>query len=129
MRLPIVFSTLIVMCLVAAACSQQGRAQADGLERSNDWADTIPRNALLSSKEALAQFASDPLEFEPGTKMLYTSYGYIVLGCVIEGASATSYDRYMHQAISSLHGWQLPVSMMSSRLSKSAGERIWLCKP
>jgi serine beta-lactamase-like protein LACTB len=50
-------------------------------------------------KDALTQFASDPLDFEPGTRMQYTSYGYIVLGCVIEGASGTSYDRYMHQAI------------------------------
>jgi len=71
---------------------------------------SVPRNALLSSKEALTQFASDPWEFEPGTKMLYTSYGYIVLGCVIEGASATSYNRYMHQAIFE------PAQMAATRL-------------
>jgi CubicO group peptidase (beta-lactamase class C family) len=47
----------------------------------------------------LGQFAGDPLDFEPGTKMQYTSYGYIVLGCVLEGASGVSYDRYMRQAI------------------------------
>jgi CubicO group peptidase (beta-lactamase class C family) len=53
----------------------------------------------LTIREALSQFANDLLEFEPGTKMKYTSYGHIVLGCVIEGASGISYDRYMHQAI------------------------------
>ena len=42
--------------------------------------------------------------------MLYTSYGYIVLGCVIEGASATSYNRYMHQAIFE------PAQMAATRL-------------
>jgi CubicO group peptidase (beta-lactamase class C family) len=31
--------------------------------------------------------------------MQYTSYGYIVLGCVIEGASGTAYDRYMLEAV------------------------------
>jgi serine beta-lactamase-like protein LACTB, mitochondrial len=31
--------------------------------------------------------------------MQYTSYGYILLGCVIEGASGTSYNDYMHQSI------------------------------
>jgi CubicO group peptidase (beta-lactamase class C family) len=61
--------------------------------------ETINTRHYTSLKEALAQFANDPLEFEPGTKMQYTSYGYIVLGCVIEGASGTSYDRYMRQAV------------------------------
>jgi serine beta-lactamase-like protein LACTB len=61
--------------------------------------ETINTRHYTSIKEALTQFANDPLEFEPGTKMQYTSYGYILLGCVIEGASGTSYDRYMHQAI------------------------------
>ena len=61
--------------------------------------ETINTRHYASIKEALPQFANDPLEFEPGTKMQYTSYGYIVLGCVMEGASGTSYERYMHQAI------------------------------
>lgn len=61
--------------------------------------ESINTRHYTSIKEALTQFASDPLDFEPGTRMQYTSYGYIVLGCVIEGASGTNYDRYMHQAI------------------------------
>src|ERR1019366_2234903 len=31
--------------------------------------------------------------------MQYTSYGYIVLGCALEGASGVSYQRYMSQSI------------------------------
>src|SRR5271169_144824 len=61
--------------------------------------ESINTRHYASIKEALTQFAGDPLEFEPGTRMQYTSYGYIALGCVIEGASGTSYDRYMQQAI------------------------------
>jgi len=61
--------------------------------------ESINTKHYASIKEALTQFANDPLEFEPGTKMQYTSYGYILLGCVMEGASGTSYDRYMHQVI------------------------------
>jgi CubicO group peptidase (beta-lactamase class C family) len=61
--------------------------------------ETINTKHYASIREALSQFASDPLEFEPGTRMQYSSYGYIVLGCVIEGAAGTSYDRYMQQAI------------------------------
>ena len=70
-----------------------------GIRDYRNEEEAVNTKHYSSIKQALTQFASDPLEFEPGTKMNYTSYGYIVLGCVIEGASGTSYDRYMHQAI------------------------------
>ncbi|MGC2183279.1 MAG: serine hydrolase domain-containing protein [Terriglobales bacterium] len=70
-----------------------------GIRDYRNEEETINTKHYSTIKEALTQFANDPLEFEPGTKMKYTSYGYIVLGCVIEGASGTSYDRYMRQAI------------------------------
>lgn len=70
-----------------------------GIRDYRNEEETVNTKHYSSIKEALTQFAGDPLEFEPGTKMKYTSYGYIVLGCVIEGASGMSYDRYMHQAI------------------------------
>jgi len=70
-----------------------------GIRDYRNEEESINTRHYTSIKEALPQFAGDPLEFEPGTKMQYTSYGYIVLGCVIEGASGASYDRYMQQAI------------------------------
>jgi serine beta-lactamase-like protein LACTB, mitochondrial len=70
-----------------------------GIRDYRNEQETVNTKHYSSIKEALTQFVNDPLEFEPGTKMQYTSYGYIVLGCVIEGASGTSYDRYMHEAI------------------------------
>ena len=70
-----------------------------GIRDYRNEEESINTRHYTSIKEALTQFAGDPLEFEPGTEMQYTSYGYIVLGCVIEGASGTSYDRYMHLAI------------------------------
>jgi len=70
-----------------------------GIRDYKNEAEAINRRHYTSIKEALPQFAGDPLEFEPGTKMQYTSYGYIALGCVMEGASGLSYDRYMRQAI------------------------------
>ena len=44
---------------------------------------------------ALSIFGDDSLIFEPGTAFGYTSYGYDVLGCVIEGAAGTAYMDYM----------------------------------
>jgi CubicO group peptidase (beta-lactamase class C family) len=44
-------------------------------------------------------FKDDPLLQEPGTKFNYTTYGYTVLGCVIEGASGMSYEDYMREKV------------------------------
>ena len=40
-----------------------------------------------SVADALAPFKDDPLLFEPGTEWSYSTYGYDVLGCVLEGAA------------------------------------------
>jgi CubicO group peptidase (beta-lactamase class C family) len=45
--------------------------------------------------DGLAIFAQDPLVAHPGTKYLYSSYGYNLLGCIVEGASGQSYVDYM----------------------------------
>jgi serine beta-lactamase-like protein LACTB len=70
-----------------------------GIRDYRDDVETLNTRHYKTINEALRQFANDPLQFEPGTRMQYTSYGYIVLGCVIEGASGGSYNSYMRQAI------------------------------
>ncbi len=52
-----------------------------------------------SLTEALSMFKDDPLDFEPGTKFSYTTYGYTLLGTVIEGASGMSYVDYMRENV------------------------------
>jgi CubicO group peptidase (beta-lactamase class C family) len=49
--------------------------------------------------ESLSAFKDDALLFQPGTKTLYTSYGYNLLGAVVEGASHQPYDRYLAERI------------------------------
>ena len=49
--------------------------------------------------ESLDIFKNDALLQEPGTKYLYSTYGYNVLGCAIEGASAMSYEDYIRENI------------------------------
>lgn len=56
---------------------------------------------FLSSKrygsvtEALAVFKDDPLAAEPGEKYLYSSFGYVLLGCAIEQASGLRFGEYL----------------------------------
>jgi CubicO group peptidase (beta-lactamase class C family) len=48
---------------------------------------------------SLKLFANDPLLFEPGTKYSYSTYGFSVLGCAVEGASKLSYADYMRTRV------------------------------
>ncbi|MBK8555435.1 MAG: beta-lactamase family protein [Lewinellaceae bacterium] len=46
-------------------------------------------------EDAMKVFQDRPLLFEPGTNFFYTSYGYVVLGRIIEKISGQSFEAYM----------------------------------
>ncbi|MEM7574817.1 MAG: serine hydrolase domain-containing protein [Bacteroidota bacterium] len=48
---------------------------------------------------AMAFFQDRPLLFSPGTDYHYTTFGYIVLGAIIEAVSGDSYAAYMREHI------------------------------
>jgi len=58
---------------------------------------------------ALQPFKDDALQFEPGTKWQYSTYGFDVLGCVIEGAAHMPFLTYMTEQV-----WR-PAGMLATR--------------
>ncbi|MCL6565476.1 MAG: beta-lactamase family protein [Acidobacteriia bacterium] len=64
---------------------------------------------FFTLQDALRLFADDPLLHEPGARYTYTTYGYVLLGCAIEGASGESYEEYMRR-----HVWE-PAGMTHTR--------------
>ena len=54
---------------------------------------------FASITESLDAFKNDALLQEPGTKFAYSTYGYVVLGCVVEGASGMKYADYAREFI------------------------------
>ncbi len=60
-------------------------------------ADTIKTH--YNTLQSIDIFADWELEAEPGTKYIYSSYGYNLLGAVIEGASGQSYADYMSENV------------------------------
>jgi CubicO group peptidase (beta-lactamase class C family) len=52
-----------------------------------------------STREAIAIFQDFDLVAEPGTRYNYSSYGYNLLGAIIEAASGMSYGEYMKQNV------------------------------
>jgi CubicO group peptidase (beta-lactamase class C family) len=49
--------------------------------------------------ETLDIFKDDSLLHEPGTKYSYSTYGYNLLGCVVEGASGQSFVAYLSENV------------------------------
>jgi serine beta-lactamase-like protein LACTB len=54
---------------------------------------------FASMEESLQIFASDALVAKPGTKFHYSTYGYTLLGCVLEGASSEKYVDYVKEKV------------------------------
>ncbi len=54
---------------------------------------------FASMEESLQLFAADPLVAKPGTKFNYSTYGYTLLGCVVEGAASQKYMDYVRENI------------------------------
>ena len=47
----------------------------------------------------LEVFKDDPLAYEPGTATVYTTYGYCLLGCAIEGASGRPFAEVLRDEV------------------------------
>jgi CubicO group peptidase (beta-lactamase class C family) len=54
---------------------------------------------FANMEESLHIFAGDALVAKPGTKFHYSTYGYTVLGCVLEGAASEKYVDYVKENI------------------------------
>jgi CubicO group peptidase (beta-lactamase class C family) len=49
--------------------------------------------------DGLALFKDDPLVHEPGTKVLYSTFGYTVLGCAAVGAARQPFLPLLHETV------------------------------
>ena len=67
-----------------------------------DGKGDIPEDSarhFASMEESLQIFAGDPLVAKPGTKFAYSTYGYTLLGCVLEGAASQKYVDYVKENV------------------------------
>ncbi|WP_244238372.1 serine hydrolase domain-containing protein [Corallococcus terminator] len=53
----------------------------------------------VSTREAIGLFAERPLTSEPGTRYLYTTWGFNLLGAAVETASGKSYREYLRDHV------------------------------
>ncbi|GII27000.1 serine hydrolase domain-containing protein [Planotetraspora mira] len=53
----------------------------------------------ISQSDIVAYATPRPLDFAPGSKMVYSNYGYLLLGQIIEKVSGMSYESYVKQKL------------------------------
>ncbi len=70
---------------------------------SSKW-DALSFTHYATLADALDAFKDRDLEFEPGTQYMYSSYGYTVLGAIIEKVTQMSYGEYMQKNIWDIAG-------------------------
>jgi serine beta-lactamase-like protein LACTB len=69
---------------------------------NNDGKGDVPEDSarhFASMEESLQLFASDPLLSKPGTQFHYSTYGYTLLGCVLEGAASQKYVDFVRDNV------------------------------
>ena len=70
-----------------------------GIRHYRDGVEANSTAHFASTREALRAFENDELANEPGVKMTYTTYGYVLLGAVLEAASGATYMEYLRANI------------------------------
>jgi len=64
--------------------------------RDDEWSSTRHYTSLTA---ALDIFKDEPLLFPPGSRTEYSTYGFNLLGCAIEGASGVAFADYLREHV------------------------------
>jgi serine beta-lactamase-like protein LACTB len=65
-------------------------------KQGDEWRST---RHYASITESLDFFKGDPLDHEPGTKYQYSTFGFSLLGCAVEGASGMKFMDYLQEKV------------------------------
>jgi serine beta-lactamase-like protein LACTB len=83
--------------------SRQLLGHLAGIRHYNqDGKGDVPEDSarhFSSMEESLQLFANDPLVAAPGTEFHYSTYGYTLLGCVLEGAASQKYTDFVRENV------------------------------
>ena len=89
-------------------------AHLGGIRGYNEQENSkLDRDAYHSVSEALNRFKDDPLAAPPGTKWVYSSYGYVLASVAIENASGQDFLSFMHDKVF------LPLGMQDTAADES----------
>jgi CubicO group peptidase (beta-lactamase class C family) len=70
---------------------------SSGIRHYKDDEEVYSKQHCATVEEALYIFKEDPLLFEPGSRQMYSSWGYVLLSAVVEGAAGRSFLNVMNE--------------------------------
>ncbi|HEX9652828.1 MAG TPA: serine hydrolase domain-containing protein [bacterium] len=79
--------------------ARQLASHRSGIRTYYDDSETVTTQHYNSVTASLERFQNDPLMFEPDTESAYSSYGYVLLSAVIEGAAGEDFLSYVRRQI------------------------------
>ena len=77
-----------------------------GVRHYKSREEASSKQHFFSLKAALEQFADDPLLHEPGTRFSYSSFGFNLLGSIVEGATERDFMELLQEAVLEPAGMQ-----------------------
>ena len=86
--------------------SRQLAGHISGIRHYEGIDEILNQQHFNSLREGLSLFQNEPLLFRPGTHFSYSSFGYNLLGVVIEGAAGEDYLSYMKNKVFTPLGMQ-----------------------
>ena len=86
--------------------TRQLLSHTSGLSQYQGEKEVESKVHYATLQEAMSVFIDRPLLFEPGSDYSYTTYGYVVLGRIIEVVSGLSYGDYMQKHIFDIAGME-----------------------
>jgi len=92
--------------------------------------DMIQRaNRLLRRPEDyFPYFATDPLQFAPGSRELYSNAGYIVLGAIVERVTGAPYETSLRRAVFEPAGMKDSGFHALDRVHRGVATGYWKCE-
>src|SRR3984957_3661041 len=75
------------------------RSYHNGYDSNDPEMTDVSHHFADPIQDGLKLFANDPLVAQPGTTFNYSTYGYTLVGCVIEGASGEKYSDYVRDSV------------------------------
>ena len=95
----------------------------DPMFRPGTAAAAVGAPAPASAETVIRYMLGQPLDFDPGTKYVYSNFGYAILGRIIERVSGMSYENYVKTAVLAPAGIT-KMQLGRTRLSQRAANEV-----
>ncbi len=82
-----------------AITARQLASHRAGIRQYRDDVEAATSGHYVDVVQSLDRFANDPLLFEPGTRHEYSSYGYVLLSAVMQGAAKQPFEQVMRSRV------------------------------